>query len=115
MPYKIERTQEFKDQYIKLTRRNKALRDKLDKKILQVVKNPVLGEPKSYNLKYTRGTHVDPYVIVYMIFSDTILFLYVDHHNCVYEDTPKVFKDIEIEFPELWAKMPPELRRRLKG
>jgi len=116
MSYKVGRTLEFKAQFRKLTKKNKPLQDKLDKKIRQIVENPSIGEPKSYNLKYTRALHVaDHYVIVYMIINDTILFLYVDHHDFVYHESPKVFKDIEFEFPELWATMSNEMKRRFKG
>jgi addiction module RelE/StbE family toxin len=98
MQYKVGRTQEFVDQFRKLTRKDKTLKERLDKKIRQIRENPYLGDPKTYNLKYTRGTHVNSYVIVYMIICDTILFLYVAHHDVVYEEAPKVFRDIELEF-----------------
>jgi mRNA-degrading endonuclease RelE of RelBE toxin-antitoxin system len=77
MPYKIGRTSEFKKQYKKLTKKNQTIQDRLDDKFKKIINNPEIGEPKSYNLKYTRGTHVDPFVIVYMFFSDTILFLVI--------------------------------------
>jgi addiction module RelE/StbE family toxin len=114
MPYKVGRTQEFKDQFRKLTKKDKPLQNKLDKKIRQIIDNPYIGKPKSHNLKYTCGTHVNPYVIIYMIINDTVLFLYVDHHDFVYEDAPKVLENIEYQFPELWAEMSPDLRRHLK-
>ncbi|MCJ7445336.1 MAG: type II toxin-antitoxin system RelE/ParE family toxin [Methanotrichaceae archaeon] len=109
---KIERTPEFKDQYRKLTRKNKPLKDKLDKKIGQIIRNPGLGEPKRYDLKHTRGAHVDPFVILYLLISDTILLLYVDHHKCVYNDAPKILGNIEIDFPVLWAVMPSDLKNQ---
>jgi hypothetical protein len=49
-----------------------------------------------------------------MVISDTILFIYVDHHDFVYKEAPRVLGDIECEFPELWAVMPPDLKRHLK-
>lgn len=112
MQYKLERTPEFKDQYRRLTKKNKPLQEKLDKKIAQIVKNPEIGEPKKYDLKYTRGTPIYPFVITYLFFSDTILLLYVDHHKCVYEDTPKILANIEINYPELWAVMPDSMREQ---
>lgn len=115
MLYKVNRTLEFKDQYQKLTRKNKALGARLDKKIKEIVKNPEeIGKPKKYALKYARGSHVDPYVIIYMIIGDVILFIYVDHHDFVYEEAPKVLGNIELQFPELWDAMPLDLRRQLK-
>ena len=49
-----------------------------------------------------------------MIIDDNILFLYVDHHDFVYKETPKILGDIETEYPELWAVMSPDLKRHLK-
>lgn len=49
-----------------------------------------------------------------MIIKDTILFIYVDHHNSVYRDAPKVLGNIEVQFPELWAVMSTDLKRYLK-
>jgi addiction module RelE/StbE family toxin len=114
MPYKIKPTLDFKKQFGKLTKRYKKLDESLSNKIKQIIQNPELGDPKSHNLKYTRGSHVNPLVIVYMIISDTILFIYVDHHDFVYKEAPKVLGNIECEFPELWAVMPPNLKRHLK-
>ncbi|OPY51306.1 MAG: hypothetical protein A4E49_02317 [Methanosaeta sp. PtaU1.Bin112] len=116
MPYKIKRTQEFRDQYVKLTRKNKSLQIKIDSKIKQIAANPTkIGKPKTRDLKYTYGSHVaDHFVIVYMIIEDNLLFLYVDHHDFVYKEAPKILGNIEIEFPELWAVMSPDLKRQLK-
>ena len=115
MRYRIRRTIEFKDQYQKLTRKNRPLEVRLDRKIAEIVRNPEeIGKPKRYALKYARGSHVDPYVIIYIIIGDVILFIYVDHHDFVYEEAPRVLGDIELQFPELWAAMPPGLRQKLK-
>jgi hypothetical protein len=52
--------------------------------------------------------------LIYMIINDTNFTLYVAHHDVVYEEAPKVFMDIELEFPELWAVMSSDLKRYLK-
>jgi mRNA-degrading endonuclease RelE of RelBE toxin-antitoxin system len=101
---------------VKLTRKNKSLKAKIDGKIKKIAANPTkIGKPKIKDLKYTYGSHVaDNFVIVYMIIEDNILFLYVEHHDFVYEQAPKILGNIEIEFPELWDLMSPDLRRQLK-
>ncbi len=43
------------------------------------------------------SSHVDPYVIVYRIKGDKIQFLYVDHHNFVYEKSAEIIEMIEKE------------------
>jgi len=38
---------------------------RLLKKIGQILNNPSIGTPKRHKLKHARGSHVNPYVIVY--------------------------------------------------
>jgi addiction module RelE/StbE family toxin len=116
MPYKIRRTQEFREKYRDIIKKNKSLQPKIDEKIRQITVSPTtMGKPKKGNLKYTRGTHVaGNFVIVYMVIGDNIIFLYVDRHDTAYNEAPKVLGNIEYEFPELWAVMSPDLKRYLK-
>jgi mRNA-degrading endonuclease RelE of RelBE toxin-antitoxin system len=116
MPYKIRRTQEFRNQYLKLTRKNKSFQLKIDNKIKQIVANPTrIGKPRTGDLKYTYGSHVaDHFVLVYMLLDNNIIFLYVDHHDLVYKEAPRILENIEIEFTELWAVMSTDLKRHLK-
>ena len=44
-----------------------------------------------------RGSHVNPYVIVYRIKGDRVQFLYVDHHDLVYEKSAEILEEIERE------------------
>lgn len=116
MPYKIRRTLEFREKYRDIIKKNKSLQPKIDEKIRQIAANPTaMGKPKKGNLKYTRGAHVaGNFVIVYMIIEDQIIFLYVDRHDPAYKEAPKVLRNIEYEFPELWAAMSSDLKRHLK-
>jgi addiction module RelE/StbE family toxin len=88
---------EFDDQFLKLTRKNKALETRLLKKIDQILDNPFIGDPKRHELKHARGSHVDPYVIVYVVKGDIITFLYVDHHDFVYDKAAEIMKKWENE------------------
>jgi mRNA-degrading endonuclease RelE of RelBE toxin-antitoxin system len=67
------------------------------KKMGQILDNPFLGDPKRHELKHARGSHVDPYVIVYIFKSDIITFLYVGHHDFVYENAAEIVKKWERE------------------
>ena len=58
-------TPEFDEQFSKLIRKNRALEVRLLKKIRQILDNPSIGTPKLHQLRHARGSHVDPYVIVY--------------------------------------------------
>lgn len=97
MKYKYHRTREFVESFNKLTKKNKALEVKLLKKIRQILENPSIGTPKRYQLRHARGSHVDPYVIVYVVRDYTITFLYIDHHDFVYERAAEIMKRWEKE------------------
>lgn len=34
--------------------------------------------------------HIDPFVVAFVIIKDTILLINFDHHDKVYEETPKI-------------------------
>jgi mRNA-degrading endonuclease RelE of RelBE toxin-antitoxin system len=98
MNYIYHRAPEFDKQFIKLTKKNKALKDRFINKIDQILTNPEIGDPKSYGLKGVRGIHVDPFVIAYMIIGNCIVFLYVGHHDEAYGKTAEILqKDRIIE------------------
>jgi len=90
-------TPEFDEQFLKLTRKNKALEERLLKKIGQILDNPLIGAPKRHLLRHARGSHVDPYVIIYALKDNIITFLYVDHHDFVYEKAAGIIKKWEKE------------------
>ena len=90
-----ESTPEFDSQFLKLTRKNKALEERLLKKIAQILDNPSIGTPKRHKLRLVRGSHINPYVIVYRIRGDKIQFLYVDHHDFVYYKAAEILDRIE--------------------
>ncbi len=92
MAYRYHRTPEFDKQFSKLTKKNKALKDRFISKIEQILNDPEIGEPKSYGLKGVRGSHVDPFVIAYMIIGNCIVFLYVGHHDEIYGKTTEIMQ-----------------------
>jgi mRNA-degrading endonuclease RelE of RelBE toxin-antitoxin system len=93
-------TPEFDGQLLKLTRKNKALEERLLKKIGQILDNPSIGAPKRHQLRHARGSHVDPYVIVYVVKNNIITFLCVDHHDFVYESAVKILEKWEKEIED---------------
>jgi len=68
------------------------LEQRLGKKIKAICENPEIGEPKSHNLKGLRGEHVDPFVIIYGVFVDVIVFVHVDHHDKAYAAAYEIAK-----------------------
>lgn len=65
---------------------------RLGKKIKAICENPEIGEPKSHNLKGLRGDHVDPFVIIYGVFGDFVVFVHVDHHDNAYAAAHEIAK-----------------------
>jgi mRNA-degrading endonuclease RelE of RelBE toxin-antitoxin system len=90
-----ESTPEFDSQFLKPTKKNRALVECLFKKIGQILDNPSIGTPKRYKPRLARGSHVDPFVIVYRIKGDRIQLLYVDHHDLVYQKAAEILEEIE--------------------
>jgi mRNA-degrading endonuclease RelE of RelBE toxin-antitoxin system len=84
MPFKPILPSHFHKQFKKLTKKDAALKQRLGKKIRAICANPEIGEPKSHKLKGLRGEHVDPFVIIYGVFGDFIVFIHVDHHDKAY-------------------------------
>lgn len=93
MVYRYHRVPEFDKQFSKITKKNKALRDRFIDKIDRILNDPEIGEPKSYGLKGVRGVHVDPFVIAYMIIGNCIVFLYIGHHDEVYNKTIEIMQE----------------------
>jgi mRNA-degrading endonuclease RelE of RelBE toxin-antitoxin system len=82
----------FYKQFKKLTKKDAALEQRLGKKIKAICENPEIGEPKSHKLKGLRGEHVDPFVIIYGVFGDIIVFVHLDHHDKAYAAAYEIAK-----------------------
>jgi mRNA-degrading endonuclease RelE of RelBE toxin-antitoxin system len=82
----------FHRQFKKLTKKDAALEQRLGKKIKAICENPEIGAPKRHKLKGLRGEHVDPFVIIYGVFGDIIVFVHVDHHDKAYAAAYEIAK-----------------------
>lgn len=93
---------QFDKKFKRYTRKDSSLRERVIKKIIEIVENPEIGNPKRHELRGYRSLHVDPFVIFYAIIGDKVVLTYFEHHDKVYRDA--------IEFaPQLLT----ELRTRL--
>jgi len=90
-------TSHFDKKFKKLARKDAALKQRLVKKIKAVCENPEIGEPKSHNLKGLRGVHVDPFVIVYGIFGECVIFIHLDHHDRAYAAACEIAKSLAVD------------------
>jgi addiction module RelE/StbE family toxin len=104
MTFSYTTTRQFDKRFHKLTRKNQALKDQVFEKISEITEDPEIGVPKRHELKGLRGVHVDPFVIIYAIIGDRIVFLHFGHHDQVY-DAASIFSPSQME----------ELRKRFEG
>jgi mRNA-degrading endonuclease RelE of RelBE toxin-antitoxin system len=82
----------FHKQFKKLTKKDATLEQRLGKKIKAICENPEIGKPKSHNLRGLRAEHVDPFVIIYGVFNDIIVFVHVDNHDKAYAAAYEIAK-----------------------
>jgi YafQ family addiction module toxin component len=71
----------FKKKLKKIFKKDRGLYERVMKKIEQIVSKPKHYKPLKYDLKGTRGVHVDPFVIIFKIDEENIVFLEIDKHD----------------------------------
>ena len=69
---------------IKDIKKDKALLERLDKKIDEILQNPDHYPIKKYNVKGKRAAHVGSFVIVFEIVGNDVVFLKFKHHDFAY-------------------------------
>jgi len=80
----------FERKFKKLTKKDSLLKERIIRKLQEVIDNPDIGKPKRHALRGLRSVHIDPFVVAYVIIKDTVLLINFDHHDKVYEETPKI-------------------------
>lgn len=89
MPFKLSYSGLFKKKYKSLIKKDSGLKERLKRKMEQIIENPENHDIKKGNLRGIYGVHINPYVILYRIKGDTVEFLNVDHHDKAYKITIK--------------------------
>lgn len=90
MAFQPVTTYYFERKFKRLTKKDGLLKERIIRKLQEVLNNPDIGEPKRHALRGLRSVHIDPFVVAYVIIKDTVLLINLDHHNKVYEETPKI-------------------------
>lgn len=85
MAFKSSFSDLFKKKYKYLTKKDSELKERLKRKMAQIVEHPENHDIKKGNLRGIYGVHINPYVILYRIKGDTVEFLNVDHHDQAYK------------------------------
>jgi len=84
MAYKETLTKPFLND-VKDIKKDKALLERLHKKMDEILANPEHYPAKKYELKGKRAAHVGPFVIVFEIKGDEVIFWKFKHHDLAYE------------------------------
>ncbi|MBN1324155.1 MAG: type II toxin-antitoxin system mRNA interferase toxin, RelE/StbE family [Methanotrichaceae archaeon] len=90
--------------YKKLAKRNKAFEERAKEKIEGILEDPCIGTPKRHNLRGVRGVHIDPFVITYTVIGDAIVFISINHHDVIYDETSTIYAQLEKRYSDLWSK-----------
>ncbi len=90
MAYQPVTTYYFEKRFKKLTKKDGLLKERIIRKIQEIIDNPDIGEPKRHALRGLRSVHIDPFVVAFVVIKDTILLINLDHHDKVYEETLKI-------------------------
>lgn len=83
--YEIVISPEFEKILKSLKRKNADLFEKLEKQLLKIAKEPILGKPLRNVLRNYRRMHIDPFVLIYEIKDNEIRLLDFDHHDKIYK------------------------------
>ena len=75
-------TQKFDEQTQKI--RHKFLRERIEKQVSKITKNPSFGKPLSHGLKGERTTYVKPFRLIYKVEGDTLILLRFEHRKEIY-------------------------------
>lgn len=84
MAYSIEFSKEFEKSMKKLKKKNKVMFEQIQKKLLEIVKNPEHYKPLSNVLFGLRRIHFGSFVLTYKIESNIVRIITLDHHNKAY-------------------------------
>jgi mRNA-degrading endonuclease RelE of RelBE toxin-antitoxin system len=76
---------EFESILKKLKQKKPDIFKILEKKIVKVVQNPVLGKPLRNTLRNYRRIHIDPFVLIYEIYMLEVRIIDFDHHDKIYK------------------------------
>lgn len=65
--------------------KDKGLKEKLQKQIDKITRNPNFGKPLKYDLKSERTIYVKPYMLIYSLEGDKLILLRFEHRDEAYK------------------------------
>lgn len=65
--------------------KDKRLKERLEKQISKVIKNPRFGKPLRYDLRDELTVYIKPYRLIYKMEKDKLILLRFEHRGHVYK------------------------------
>jgi len=84
MDYVVEFSDEFEQSIKKLKKRDKVLFEQIQKKLLEIMRDPEHYKPLRNVLAGFRRLHFGSFVVIYRIEGNTIRVISLDHHDKAY-------------------------------
>lgn len=84
MKYTIEFSEEFEKSFKKLKNKDKAMFERIQKKLLEIIKNPERFKPLRNVLAGYRRIKFGSFVLIFTINEDTVRIISLDHHDDAY-------------------------------
>ena len=84
MVYQIEFSVQFEKSMKKLKKKDKALFEQIQKKLIDLVQNPDRYKPLKNILAGYRRIHFGSFVLIYKIEGDIVRIISLDHHDQSY-------------------------------
>ncbi|KKQ35782.1 MAG: Addiction module toxin, RelE/StbE family [Candidatus Nomurabacteria bacterium GW2011_GWB1_37_5] len=82
---KISFSFNFENILHKISKKDKSTFKEIEKQILKIFNNPLIGKPLRNVLKNYRRVHIDSFVLLYRINEEEIIFVDYDHHDKIYK------------------------------
>lgn len=84
MEYRIEFSNEFERSMKKLKKKDRVLFNRIQKKLIDLIKNPEHYKPLKNVLAGFRRIHFGSFILIYKIDGDAIRIISLDHHDKAY-------------------------------
>lgn len=82
---KIVYSVEFEDVLKQCKKKNKILFARIEKQIMKIIREPMIGKPLRHSLKNRRRIHIGSFVLIYEFYGGELRFIDLDHHDNIYK------------------------------
>lgn len=84
MAYSIDFSEEFQKSFMKLKRKDKVLFQRIEKKLLEIIRNPEHFKHLQNVLAGYSRIQFGPFVLIFKIEGDIVRIISLDHHDNAY-------------------------------